>query len=631
MKKIFISLCALAAAGFSLMACTPDTVSGLDVNGTPGVDALEVNVAVDQTTNMVTFSLKNNDPTTIPVWIFSESDFVSNTTFERRYRTAGTYSVEVKAYNRNGVSDASVTKEFTVDNDYVVAVHPLFGTGSKRWKIASGVEGHLALGPSIEDVSWWAAPPNDKVATGMYDDRVTFSSDGSYIYDPGPDGLTFVNNSFAGGGEDFDMENTLQNATYVYDETANTITLPPGTYLPYMANQVQLDSQWPYTVKELDDNRLVLGWYIESQEMGWQIILEPETKVEKSPLFGNDTKVWKIASMLQGHLGLGENIENSGGWWTAAPNEKKDTGFYDDRVTFGEDGSYIYDPGPDGLIFVNSAVSSLNTSGATEDFDAAASRQEATYEYDEDAMTLKLPANTYLPYIAHQVQLDAAWTYTVKEIESNKLLLAWYIPDQEMAWQIILVPEDFDDGGGGDEPPAFDTGAEIADRSEWADALVGSWTWESSSQGHFGCGDNIGWPLNWWNANANDKPDGLFYNDVMTFGADGSYRFDPTDGLTYKNKDVTNYFGTVVDSPYGDDFVVEAMVMNSTYTYTEEGEFPNFTLPAGILFSYIASNDQLTINTTYFITGMWENQVEITWWSPGISWRYRLKRVVEAE
>jgi hypothetical protein len=197
-----------------------------------------------------------------------------------------------------------------------------------------------------------------------------------------------------------------------------------------------------------------------------------------------------------------------------------------------------------------------------------------------------------------------------------------------ICWQFILVPESYMGEGGGDEPPAFDPGAPL-EAAQFAEGLIGSWTWESSTTGHFGCGSSIGYPIDWWSAGPEAQAGCSMYDDVMTFGADGSYSFDPVDGMTYRNVGVTNYPGREVDM-VGSDYRVEAMKMSSTYTYTAEGDFPSFTLPAGVVFSYIASDDQFMNYTTYYITAMWENQVEITWYSPNISWRYRLKRVVEA-
>jgi hypothetical protein len=621
MKKIFISLCTTLAIGLSLVACTPDQVIGLDEGGIPKLDVLEVSVTVDQTTNNVSFSAKSSDPTISPVWMFSESDVVTTPAFERFYRKGGTYMVEVKAFNRNGLSEGSIVKEYTVEKDFVVEVSPLFGTGTKEWKVAAGIQGHMGLG-GANSWEWWTAGPNEKSATGLYDDRVTFKSDGTYIYNPGPDGLTFVNAAVAGTAEDSDIAGVEVTSTYEYDEAAATIILPEGVNLPYIAHPSQIATACTYTILELNDNQLTLQWWVADQSMFWQLILEPTSVVEKSPLYGNGSKNWKMASMLQGHLGCGESLTNPAGWWSAAPNEKAGSGLYDDRVTFSEDGTYIYNPGPDGLMFVNASIT-----GSGADGDIAATLTESTYEFDQDAMTLTLPQGVSLPYVADPAQTAAACSYNITKLESDQLVIVLQLTG--ICWQFILVPEDYEEGGGegggGDEPAAFDPGA-VLESGQFAEGLVGSWTWEPSAAGYFGCGDQIGYPINWWSASPYDKEGCSFYDDVMTFGADGTYTFDPVDGMTYCNNGVTDYTGAQVDKVF-DDFRVEATVQNSTYTFSAEGDFPNFTLPAGILFSYIASNDQLAAHTTYYITAMWENQVEITWYSPGISWRYRLKRV----
>ena len=52
---------------------------------------------------------------------------------------------------------------------------------SKEWRIKSEVAGHMGVGPDYETSPiWWSAPAGDKAATGMYDDRYTFNSDGTF-------------------------------------------------------------------------------------------------------------------------------------------------------------------------------------------------------------------------------------------------------------------------------------------------------------------------------------------------------------------------------------------------------------------------------------------------------------------
>lgn len=55
---------------------------------------------------------------------------------------------------------------------------------AQTWKIQSAKPGHFGLGPvgGTTPVEWYSAGPNEKTGVGMYDDRFTFSSDGTYTH-----------------------------------------------------------------------------------------------------------------------------------------------------------------------------------------------------------------------------------------------------------------------------------------------------------------------------------------------------------------------------------------------------------------------------------------------------------------
>ena len=122
------------------------------------------------------------------------------------------------------------------------------------------------------------------------------------------------------------------------------------------------------------------------------------------------------------------------------------------------------------------------------------------------------------------------------------------------------------------------------------------------------------------------------YDDIMTFAEDGTYKFDPVDGMTYANKGVTKFAGEKVDQPLGDDWRVKAEVQTATWELDDSGEFPAIVLPAGTIFSYIP-NDAFLDAPELYVTALWENQVEISAYTATgndggpIAWRYRLKRV----
>lgn len=55
---------------------------------------------------------------------------------------------------------------------------------SQTWKIQSAKPGHFGLGPvgGATPAEWYGAGPNEKDGVGVYDDRFTFSSDGTYTH-----------------------------------------------------------------------------------------------------------------------------------------------------------------------------------------------------------------------------------------------------------------------------------------------------------------------------------------------------------------------------------------------------------------------------------------------------------------
>ena len=187
-------------------------------------------------------------------------------------------------------------------------------------------------------------------------------------------------------------------------------------------------------------------------------------------------------------------------------------------------------------------------------------------------------------------------------------------------------------------PGEFTPGAQL-DLLDAADVLLGTWTWEASTDGHFGCGDAIANPCGWWNGTANCKEGCSMYDDLMTFAADGTYTYDPVDGMTFMNTGVTKMNDKKVDNPTvpgaaapEGDFRVSVEKQTATWELDEFGDFPAIILPAGTIFSYIP-NDAFLEAPELYITGVWENQLEISAYTATgngggpIAWRYRLKRV----
>ena len=124
-----------------LFACSPEQIESVDESKLPQASELDVTVSVDQTTNYVTFKL--NNPGMMPVWIFEATDPIDDASgakvtgkkyayqqndLKLRFRNEGTHTVEVKAMNRNGLSQGS---KRTITSDAVPSASPSVG-GSAR-------------------------------------------------------------------------------------------------------------------------------------------------------------------------------------------------------------------------------------------------------------------------------------------------------------------------------------------------------------------------------------------------------------------------------------------------------------------------------------------------------------------
>ncbi len=105
------------------------------------------------------------------------------------------YTITVVANGTAGVSSSS-TFEVEVLVVYVPPaelVTMLTANSSRTWRIKAEANSHFGLGPVGGSIinEWYQAPADSKANTGMYDDRFTFNSDGTFLHDTGADGFVF--------------------------------------------------------------------------------------------------------------------------------------------------------------------------------------------------------------------------------------------------------------------------------------------------------------------------------------------------------------------------------------------------------------------------------------------------------
>ena len=502
--KTTLKYIALSMSAALMAACSPDYITP-DQAKLPQAADFDVQVEVNQETNYVTFNMNNNG--IVPVWIVGATDPIDNANGSKvtgknyaytgnglllRFRDEGKHTVEVKAYNAHGISVGSQMVEFTLNNTYRDPFDPapyikaLSDGSTKTWEWNHTVAGHFGCGPfGGTGTEWWSAGAEEKKDWSLYDDKITFGADGSYIYDPG-DGQLYVNansgiKSEYATGEDYLVPWEKTTATYSVESNWNDagveeiyITLPKGTPMSYVADQTELDDP-RYLVLESKpaDMKKCLKLVANLKTSGnpdgiawhYEFVKEGSAGGDVTdPLYGKTSKTWVLDSEANGHLGCGPDQANAAGWWAAGPNEKAGFGLYDDEITFYADGKYVFNPGADGKIYINKDVTAIGP-GTTqsEDYDIDWTVQESTYTLNGDVLTF--PEGVVIGYVANNESVTNP-TYVITENTEDKLVIVANFSG--ISWQYIYKPK----------PDVFDVDGP---RNFWKSASVSMTYWYSPS------------------------------------------------------------------------------------------------------------------------------------------------------
>jgi hypothetical protein len=290
-------------------ACSPESFEGADPNGIPTVSGVDFNISVDQETNQMVATY-TPQAGTYPVWILNGNTYSTLQEVGYQNPEAGTYTIDMKLGNRNGFSQAVVSKTFTFNEtkiDYSADFKRITG---KEWRFANKEAGHLGCGPSgTAGTEWWSAAPDDKKATGMYDDRISFTADtrkgGTFTYNAGEDGLTYINKGVTKWGtqndaEDVDVTIGNQTSTWYFepgtapDGTACTyIVLAPNTAFPYITDDVQYENP-KFRIEQLTAKKLVLV-FDNPGAIAWHFIFTSEEAEKEWSGFdaNSDFNMWK--------------------------------------------------------------------------------------------------------------------------------------------------------------------------------------------------------------------------------------------------------------------------------------------------------------------------------------------------
>ncbi len=315
MKNLFKYSIGVLFAGAMMTACSPESFDGADPNGIPEVNGVDFNISVDQETNQM-IATYTPQPGTYPVWILNGNTYSTLQEVGYNNPEAGTYTIDMKIGNRNGFSQGTVSKTFTFNEtkiDYSADFRRITG---KEWRIANKEVAHMGCGPAgTAGTEWWSAQPNDKKDFGVYDDRITFTADtrkgGTYTYDAGADGMTYVNwgTSFNPTGAEPDVDVALGNQTstwsfevYDWEDAEGNVTkqtyiqLGENTLFPYISSNAQYENP-KFRIETLTATKMVLVYDAPDRSIAWRFILTSaadERLVEEQGFDANsDFNLWK--------------------------------------------------------------------------------------------------------------------------------------------------------------------------------------------------------------------------------------------------------------------------------------------------------------------------------------------------
>ena len=301
-------------AGLTLTACSPDEFEGADPNGIPTMDGIDFTMNVDQEVNQVTFQFPETKGV-YPIWIINGATYSTLSNVGWSNTEAGTYPVELKLGNRNGISQGSITKHFTFNETKVNYTNLFNRIKGKEWRIDNKEVAHLACGPLGGDgTGWWSAGPDEKKAFGVYDDRITFTPEtnkgGTFTYSPGADGMTYVNKGtthWGSGAEDFDAPTKEQTSGWHFERGKWTdaegklidvdyLVLDANTLFPYISADRQYEEP-RFRIETLTASQMVLIYENTADNISWRYIFT--SKAEEKGFEGfdpnSDFNMWKTA------------------------------------------------------------------------------------------------------------------------------------------------------------------------------------------------------------------------------------------------------------------------------------------------------------------------------------------------
>ena len=148
------------------------------------------------------------------------------------------------------------------------------------------------------------------------------------------------------------------------------------------------------------------------------------------------------------------------------------------------------------------------------------------------------------------------------------------------------------------------------------------WHIDGSVENNMGCGPAGTDGLEWWHAGIGEKAAFGVYEDIMTFGGDGAYTYNPgEDGATYVNKGVTVEPFISQKGDNTEDYNAAVSEQSSTYKFETRGDDLYLVLAENTLFPYI-DNDAFWSAPEFKVLSASRESFELVHDEGSIAWHY---------
>ena len=373
------------------------------------------------------------------------------------------------------------------------------------WKLDGA--GAAGVGPVAGSMEWWSADEAAVTARACwFDDSFVFGTDGSFSNQLGSETWleTWQGADAEGCGVPVAPHDGSAVATFSHDEAAGTLTINgKGAHLGLakavngqeLSDPGATPDSITYQILTLTADGMNLTVTVETGAgVWWTFNL---AKVPPSPLAGN----WRLDGA--GSAGVGP-VAGSMEWWSADDAAVAARAcWFDDRFTFGDDGSFTNVMGSETWLetWQGAEAESCGTPVAPHNGSAA-----ATFSHDQAAGTLTINGK-------------GAHLGLAKAVNGQELSDPGAAPDS-ITYQILTLTAD-----GMNLTVTVETGAGV-----WwtfnlvkvpVSALAGSWSLDGA--GSAGVGPTEG-SMEWWSADAAAvEARACWFDDSFVFGDDGSF------------------------------------------------------------------------------------------------------------